>query len=157
VPVNIFVLSGNLRIMKPCLALLLMSAFILFACHKSPLKPAETPAAISQWRWTDLTVAAASGVGNWRPAIDSVVVLSLANDSTFAIHINDSLASAGRYRITPDSQQIIFNIAAPIYPNGLVLCGYCELDLSRDRDTIGLRLPLANALNTGLYTFVRLR
>ena len=136
---------------------LLMSAFALFACHKSRPKTSGNPVALSQWRWTNLTVPVASGVGNWQPASDSVVILSLDDDSTFNIRINDSLASAGRYRVTPDSQQIIFSISAPIYPNGLVLCGNCGLSFSSDRDTIGLRLPLSGPRNIGLFTFIRLR
>jgi hypothetical protein len=136
---------------------LLVSAFTLFACHKSRQMATTYPLASSQWRWTNLTVPIGSGVGNWQPASDSVVILSLDGDSGFKIRINDSLASAGHYRVTPDSQQMVFSISAPIYPNGLLLCGNCGLTFSGDRDTIGLRLPLSNPLNIGLYTFIRVR
>ena len=146
---------GNPHIMKPFLTALLVSAIVLFACHKSKQTTSVNPVRYSTWQWVNYFLPVGPNGETLQPAHDSMVTLFLDGDSNFNIRINDSLVSAGYYRVTPDSLQMVFSIQPLIYPNGPRLCLDCALSFSTDRDTLTLSYPVANPRGGGTFTFIR--
>ncbi|HLZ88818.1 MAG TPA: hypothetical protein VKQ52_16300 [Puia sp.] len=151
--------------MKPFLPILLPGAVLIFAlaalsalsaCHKGAKKPTIPTPLYSQWQWVSYSIPPGPNGNELRPAKDSLVLLFMDADSNFNIRINDSLVSAGYYKISADSTDMYLTPAALLYPpDSLRLCTACSLSIVGD--TLRLRAPFANPTNYGTFTFAKPR
>ena len=137
--------------MRPFPSVLLLTTFVLFACHKNkaPKKPVNPPLS-NVWRWTSYSLP---GGGLRQPARDSAVFLALNGDSTAVTFVSGSIVSVAYFHINPDSTFMTFSFPVLLSGDSLKLCTSCALTISPD--TITLQAPVANPSNYGVFTFVR--
>ena len=131
-------------IMKPFLAVVVLVAFVLGACHKS-----HEATVYGQWK---LTHAEFYGqlVQHFDPGQDSVIVIDLQYPHSYSVRINGSLFSSGTYQVKADD--ILFDVSPPLKADLLLLQ---QARFSISADTLYLTPALQTPGGSAIYTFER--